>query len=196
MKLNWKLKVTLWKWLFYKYENYYETKGVVFFFLFWGMYLYSNLMVFYFYFSHTIHFYHAHFYFYFTKILIWFSDFIIWIEFLFILEWKNEFFTNSYFIILTLKKRGCVLCFFTIKSEQPLNTLIHGKNSLDYIREMIFVQPFCNNFLTTFSFILTLCFYSLSSFFFRYYFWLIEIKERKLSWKLSPMVVHILLLII
>jgi len=37
-------------------------------------------------------------------------------------------------------------------------------------RGMIFVQPLCYNFLITFSLILTLYFYSLSSFFFLYCF--------------------------
>jgi len=42
---------------------------------------------------------------------------------------------------------------------------IMARGMKDKNREMIFVQPFCNNFLTTFSLILTLCFYSLSSIF-------------------------------
>jgi len=49
---------------------------------------------------------------------------------------------------------------------------------------MIFVQPFCNDFLTTFSLIFTLCFYSLFSFFSLYYFLPIEIKEMEFVMKI------------
>jgi len=45
-------------------------------------------------------------------------------------------------------------------------------------REMIFVQPFCDNLLTTFSLILTLYSYSLSSFFSLHWFWPMK-KEKK-----------------
>ena len=49
--------------------------------------------------------------------------------------------------------------------------------------EMIFVQPFSNNFLTTFSLILVLCFYSLSSFFSLYCFWPIIEEKNKVVMK-------------
>ena len=51
-----------------------------------------------------------------------------------------------------------------------MDTLVSVFYCLFMFGEMIFLHLFSNNFLKTFSVILTLCFYSLSSFFFLYCF--------------------------
>jgi len=69
--------------------------------------------------------------------------------------------------------RLCVVCVFPHLILNSLHCWVVRFccffTSLDY-REMIFVQLFWYNFYTTFSLILTFCFYSLSSFFSLFYF--------------------------
>ena len=80
----------------------------------------------------------------------------------------------------------------------------HGTNSLSYhcytmfgiliwqvylvifFLEMIYAELFSNNFLTTFSFILTLSSYSLSFFFSLYYFWPIKLEKIKVVIEVVP----------
>jgi len=71
---------------------------------------------------------------------MWFSDSLIWNEFS-PRSWVEKwifFFTNSYFIIQTPKKIGCIPCIFRfMKSTHPLNTLLvtrsQGIHSSNYI---------------------------------------------------------------
>jgi len=53
-------------------------------------------------------------------------------------------------------------------------------------REMIFVQPFCDNFLTTFSLILALLYYSLSSFFSLHCFRPMKREKKEIVTKVVP----------
>jgi hypothetical protein len=77
------------------------------------------------------------------------------------------------------------LCFFRkMVALQNINLSMSG---LTYsLWEMIFVQPFSNNFLTIFSLILALSSYSLSSFFSLYYFWPIKRERIKVVVKVVP----------
>ena len=87
-------------------------------------------LFFYYYFSHPIHFSCALFFF---PECHW--DFRILkseLSFSFVMGWKNEFFTNSDFIIRKLQiKTGHVTWIFRIiESEHPLNTPFQGEKLL------------------------------------------------------------------
>ena len=60
-----------------------------------------------------------------------------------------------------------------------MSRYLHTQANTRYFWEIIFVQPFSNNFLTTFYLILTLSSYFLSFFFSLHYFWPIKWEEIK-----------------
>ena len=82
--------------------------------------------------------------------------------------------------------KGSVICFDSTVLVFQLVTTILDNLAFIFIRGMIFVQPLYYNFLTTFFLILTLYFYSLSSFFSFYCFEPMRRKKVKVIVKVVP----------